>query len=70
MVAKVEPDIRALADGMDELGNAITVLASAAQPLQGATERLGRVVDRLPGGARRTPARGAPNRPAGGGTDG
>ena len=35
------------------LNQSAKTLAAAAEPLQGATERLGRITDRLPGGGRR-----------------
>ena len=46
---KVSPDLRTLAGRIDNLDEQIKVLADALAPLQGTTERLGRVVDRLPG---------------------
>jgi methyl-accepting chemotaxis protein len=37
-----------VADSMDEFQESVATLANAAAPLQGATERLGRMVDRIP----------------------
>jgi hypothetical protein len=34
------------------LRESTSTLATAVEPLQGASERLGRIADRLPGGAR------------------
>lgn len=47
-LAAVEPDVRALAGMVAALDESIRVLAGAVAPLQGTTERLGRLVDRLP----------------------
>jgi DNA repair ATPase RecN len=44
----VEPDLRQLANTILQLDESIGVLADALGPLQGTTERLGRIVDRLP----------------------
>jgi hypothetical protein len=46
------PSIDRTLASIDVLGDAAATLAMAAGPLQGAAERLGRVADRLPGGAR------------------
>jgi RecB family exonuclease len=45
------PLARELLESVQVLNAAATTLAAAAEPLQGATERLGRIADRLPGGA-------------------
>ena len=45
---KVTPDVRTVAGRIDALDEQIKVLADALAPLQGTTERLGRLVDRLP----------------------
>lgn len=45
--------IRPLADTVNQLSVAVASLDSTVSPLQGATERLGRLVDRLPSARRR-----------------
>jgi hypothetical protein len=53
--ARLDLAARDLADSGRQLAEALPILARAAQmaePLEGAVERLGRIVDRLPGGAR------------------
>jgi len=45
--------LRRVADTVAELNFAVASLNSTVSPLQGATERLGRLVDRLPAGRRR-----------------
>ena len=56
---RIEAAAREVADRGAQLTEALPVMERAlsmAEPLEGAVERLGRVVDRLPGGARgRTP---------------
>lgn len=47
---KVTPDLRTVASRIHDLDSQIKVLADALAPLQGTTERLGRLVDRLPRG--------------------
>jgi DNA repair ATPase RecN len=47
-LVKVTPDLRTVAGRIEELDGQIKVLADALAPLQGTTERLGRLVDRLP----------------------
>jgi hypothetical protein len=47
-LVKVTPDLRTVAGRIEELDQQIKVLADALAPLQGTTERLGRLVDRLP----------------------
>ena len=52
---KLDAAAREVADSARQLAEALPILARAAQmvgPLEGAVERLGRIVDRLPGGAR------------------
>jgi len=39
-----------LATGLDEMNRSAEAMAAVAEPLHGAAERLGRIVDRLPGG--------------------
>lgn len=51
----VEPDIRALSAMLTALDESIRVLALAISPLQGTTERLGRLLDRLPDRRKRRP---------------
>jgi hypothetical protein len=46
------PSIDRVLASIEALGDAAGTLALAVGPLQGAAERLGRVADRLPGGAR------------------
>lgn len=55
-LADLAPKITALADDTGQLDESIRVLAAALGPLQGTTERLGRLVDRLPDRKRRGPA--------------
>ena len=52
-LTKVTPDLRTVASRIEELDGQIKVLADALAPLQGTTERLGRLVDRLPQGRSR-----------------
>jgi chromosome segregation ATPase len=53
-LTQLEPRIAALAGSTGQLDESIRVLAAALGPLQGTTERLGRLVDRLPDRKRRT----------------
>ncbi len=53
---ELEPKLAALADNTGQLDESIQVLAAALGPLQGTTERLGRLVDRLPDRRRRSRA--------------
>jgi cell division septum initiation protein DivIVA len=46
------PLARELLDAAQVLGTAGTTMAAAVEPLQGITERLGRIADRLPGARR------------------
>ena len=46
------PSFERVLDSIDALREATAILAAAVEPLQGIAERLGRVADRLPGGAR------------------
>lgn len=46
---KVSPDLRTVATSIDALDDQIHVLADALTPLQGAAERVGTLVDKLPG---------------------
>jgi ABC-type transporter Mla subunit MlaD len=55
-LAELEPRIAALVGNTGQLDESIRVLAAALGPLQGTTERLGRLVDRLPDRKRRTQA--------------
>lgn len=55
-LADLAPKITALADDTGQLDESIRVPAAALGPLQGTTERLGRLVDRLPDRKRRGPA--------------
>ena len=45
--------LRRVAETVSELNFAVASLNTTVSPLQGATERLGRLVDRLPAGRRR-----------------
>src|SRR5437868_11395581 len=45
--------LRRLADTVSNLNSVVASLNSTVSPLQGATERFGRLVDRLPAGRRR-----------------
>jgi len=56
----VAPDLRSVAARIDALDRQIGVLADALAPLQGTTERIGRIVDRLPDRTRRLVTRPAP----------
>lgn len=49
----VAPDLQAVAEVIDRLDASVAVLAGAVAPLQGTSERLGRLVDRLPDRLRR-----------------
>lgn len=49
----VAPDLQAVAEVIDRLDASVAVLAGAVAPLQGTSERLGRLVDRLPERLRR-----------------
>ncbi|MFD1151001.1 hypothetical protein [Saccharothrix hoggarensis] len=51
--AALEPRISAPAGNTGQLDESIRVLAAALGPLQGTTERLARLVDRLPDRKRR-----------------
>ena len=44
---------RTLVDAVSQLNGVVTSLNTTISPLQGATDRLGRLVDRLPQGRRR-----------------
>ena len=55
------PGLRQVLTTVEQLGGATATLATAAEPLQGAAERLGRVADRLP--APRRPKRAAAPKP-------
>ncbi|PSL53679.1 hypothetical protein B0I31_108126 [Saccharothrix carnea] len=55
-LAELEARIAALTGNTGQLDDSIRVLAAALGPLQGTTERLGRLVDRLPDRKRRTQA--------------
>ncbi|WFG43812.1 hypothetical protein [Pseudonocardia alni] len=55
----VAPDLRSVAARIDALDRQIGVLADALAPLQGTTERIGRIVDRLPDRTRRLVTRPA-----------
>ncbi|MDN5915045.1 MAG: hypothetical protein L0I76_08050 [Pseudonocardia sp.] len=52
-LATVAPDLRSVAARIDALDRQIGVLADALAPLQGTTERIGRIVDRFPDRSRR-----------------
>jgi len=52
-LAELEPGIAELVGNTGQLDESIRVLAAALGPLQGTTERLGRLVDRLPDRKRR-----------------
>ena len=52
-LASVAPDLRSVAARIDALDRQIGVLADALAPLQGTTERIGRIVDRFPDRSRR-----------------
>lgn len=54
-LATVAPDLRSVAARIDALDRQIGVLADALAPLQGTTERIGRIVDRFPDRSRRNP---------------
>lgn len=58
-LTSVAPDLRAVAARIDALDRQIGVLADALAPLQGTTERIGRIVDRLPDRTRRLVTRPA-----------
>ncbi|GAB3687892.1 hypothetical protein GCM10027589_56180 [Actinocorallia lasiicapitis] len=47
-LGKAAPSIQILAESASELGSAVIALNATVSPLQGTTERLGRLVDRLP----------------------
>ncbi len=59
-LSAVAPDLRSVATRIDALDRQIGVLADALAPLQGPTERIGRIVDRLPDRSRRIVARPTP----------
>jgi len=48
-------EVLAAIDELDKLAPTAATLAASVEPLQGASERLGRIVDRLPGGRRPIP---------------
>lgn len=52
-VAEARDTLRRLADTVAHLNAVVASLNSTVSPLQGATERFGRLVDRLPQGRRR-----------------
>jgi methyl-accepting chemotaxis protein len=62
-VAVARQTIQGLLDAVSQLNGVVSSLNTTVSPLQGATERLGRLVDRLPQGRRRiidaTPGPGA-----------
>ena len=57
-LVRVAPDLRTVASRIEDLDGQIKVLADALAPLQGTTERLGRIVDRLPSGRRQKAVEG------------
>jgi hypothetical protein len=52
-VSQSAGDVAAVLPSLEASAAAATILAQTAEPLQGLVERLGRITDRLPGGARR-----------------
>jgi hypothetical protein len=52
-VTRSAEDVAAVLPSLEASAAAATTLAQTAEPLQGLVERLGRIADRLPGGARR-----------------
>lgn len=52
-VAIARQSLQGLVDAVSQLNGVVTSLNTTISPLQGATDRLGRLVDRLPQGRRR-----------------
>ena len=52
-VAVARQSLQGLVDAVSQLNGVVTSLNTTISPLQGATDRLGRLVDRLPQGRRR-----------------
>jgi methyl-accepting chemotaxis protein len=52
-VAVARQSLQGLVDAVSQLNGVVTSLNTTISPLQGATDRLGRLVDRLPAGRRR-----------------
>ena len=52
-LAGARQTVQALVDAVTQLNGVVTSLNTTISPLQGATDRLGRLVDRLPQGRRR-----------------
>lgn len=52
-VAVARQTVQALVDAVTQLNGVVSSLNTTISPLQGATDRLGRLVDRLPQGRRR-----------------
>lgn len=52
-IAVARETLQRLADAVSQLNGVVMSLNTTVSPLQGATERLGRLVDRLPQGRRR-----------------
>lgn len=52
-IAVARSSLQGLVDAVSQLNNVVTSLNTTISPLQGATDRLGRLVDRLPAGRRR-----------------
>jgi ABC-type transporter Mla subunit MlaD len=52
-VAAARESLQGLVDAVGQLNNVVGSLNTTISPLQGATDRLGRLVDRLPAGRRR-----------------
>ena len=52
-IAMAQSSLRGLVDAVSQLNGVVTSLNTTISPLQGATDRLGRLVDRFPAGRRR-----------------
>ena len=52
-IAVARQSLQGLVDAVSQLNGVVTSLNTTISPLQGATDRLGRLVDRLPAGRRR-----------------
>jgi len=52
-LANARQTLQGLVDAVSQLNGVVTSLNTTISPLQGATDRLGRLVDRLPQGRRR-----------------
>ena len=52
-IAIARQSLQGLVDAVSQLNGVVTSLNTTISPLQGATDRLGRLVDRLPQGRRR-----------------